>query len=328
MATFSQKSKIQAIRHVMTPSIGFSFVPDLKNFVPNYYRTYTRITTKDTSDVRYSIYDNTYYGTPSLPVRSGSLSFSLSNNLEVKVKSDKDTVTGTKKIKIIENLNASASYNIYAPSYKLSSIGINGSSTLLKDFTINYNGTIDPYDMDSLGRIDRYYWKKHKGIGRLTNAGVSFRYTFKSSEGSPKEGQEPNANNPQSKNNNVPAAPLTRGYNYFDVPWSFSFSYSLNYSKPLRKSEIVQVLDFDGSISLTKKWNIGFQSGYDFKAKEFSYTTFNISRNLHCWVMTFDFAPFGPFRFYNFRITALSTLLNDLKYETRKDYYDYNYSRY
>ncbi len=197
----------------------------------------------------------------------------------------------------------------------MSPIGINGSSTLFKDFTVNFNGTINPYDIDTAGRlINRYYWKKHKSIGRLTNAGLSFRYMFKSSEGSKAQKDGEGAN--------------TSVYNYFDVPWTFSFSYSLNYSKPMKKAEIVQVLDFDGSISLTKKWNIGFQSGYDFKAKEFAYTTFNISRNLHCWVMTFDFAPFGQYRFYNFRITALSTLLNDLKYENRKDFYDYNYSRY
>lgn len=316
MAMFKKDAKIQAIRHVMTPSVSFSFVPDLKSFVPNYYKSYTRYTPNDTSEVKYSIYERNIYGTPSLPMRSGSLSFSLSNNLEMKVRSDKDTVTGTKKIKLIENLNISTSYNIYSEEFNLSPIGINGSSTLFKDFTVNFNGTINPYDIDTAGRvINRYYWKKHKSIGRLTNAGLSFRYTFKSSEGSNAEKDGEGAN-------------TASGYNYFDVPWSFSFSYSLNYSKPMKKAEIVQVLDFDGSISLTKKWNIGFQSGYDFKAKEFAYTTFNISRNLHCWVMTFDFAPFGQYRFYNFRITALSTLLNDLKYETRKDYYDYNYSRY
>jgi hypothetical protein len=323
MATFKAKSKIQAIRHVMTPSIGFSFVPNLKDFLPNYYRTYTRYTTKDTTQVQYSIYEKNIYGTPSLSGRSGSLSFSLGNSLEMKVKSDKDTVTGTKKIRLIDNLNFSSSYNIYAEEFNLSPINIAGSSTLFKDFTVNFNGTVNPYDIDADGKlINRYYWKKHKSIGRLTNAGLSFSYRFQSSEGQKKD-DKGTANEPK-ENSPVSSMP----YTYFDIPWSLSFSYSLNYSKPYKTSEVVQVLDFNGTVALTKKWNIGFQSGYDFKQKEFSYTTFNISRNLHCWVMTFDFAPFGAFRFYNFRIAALSTLLNDLKYETRKDYYDYNYSRY
>jgi hypothetical protein len=330
MATFKKEAKIQQIRHVMTPTIGFSFVPDMKNLVPNYYKSYTKYAATDSAaDVNYLIYERSLFQPPNVQGRSGSINFSLGNSLEMKIKSDKDTVTGVKKVKIIETLNVSTNYNIYAKEFNLSPFNITGSTKLFKEFGITFNGTVDPYDTDAEGRkINRYYWKKHKGIGRLTNAGLSFGYTFKSSEGTKKEGEQKTGATGAAVNDDIdtPPAPAEE-YSYFSIPWSFRFSYSLNYNKVLKTSNVVQSLSFGGSISLTKKWSVGFESGYDFEAKNFSYTTFNISRNLHCWVMTFDCAPFGQYRFYNFRITALSTLLNDLKYETRKDYYDYNYLR-
>jgi lipopolysaccharide export system protein LptA len=340
MATFGKDSKIQAIRHVMTPSISLSFTPDMRNLVPNYYRKFKQYnpTTKDTTEVQYSIYEATKYGSPtSPPGRSGSLSFSLGNNVEMKVRSAKDTVTGVKKVKIIENLNVSSGYSIYAESFKLSNINISGTTTLYKEFRVTYNGTIDPYCLDSAGtsRIDRYYWKDHNSLGRLTSAGLSFGYTFQSAKGKKKEEQAKrgesatNEKNPSAiseKNNRPPQK--REDYTYFDIPWSLSFNYSLNYSKPYKKSTVTQGLSFNGSFSLTPKWQVGFSSGYDFINKEISYTSFNISRNLHCWAMTFDFAPFGNYRFYSFHIAAISTLLQDLKYDNRKDFNDYNYTNY
>lgn len=328
MATFKKEAKIQQIRHVMTPTIGFSFTPDMKSLVPNYDRSYTKITATDTTEVTYSIYSSNIYQPPRAQERRGSIQFSLGNSLEMKVKSDKDTLTGIKKVTLIESLNIATSYNIYAKEFKLSPFSINGSTKLFKDFGINFSGTVNPYDTDSAGRdINRYYWKKHKGIGRLTNAGLSFGYTFKSSEGKKKEDEKLRPGGTTETGIDGAPAPA-KDYDYFNVPWSFTFSYSLNYSKVLKTKNIVQSLNFGGNISLTQKWTVGFQSGYDFQAKDFSYTTINISRNLHCWVMTFDCAPFGSYRFYNFRITALSTLLNDLKYDMHKDLYDYNYSRF
>jgi len=325
MASFKKGARIEAIRHVMSPSVSVSFTPELTSLVPNYFREYTK---RDTSGkvtiVKYNIYERSKYGPPpTLPKKSGNVSFSLGNTLEMKVRSDKDTVTGTKKVKIIENLNFSSGYNIYAEQYNLSNISFNGSTTLYKDFRVTFNGNINPYSLDSLGnQIDRYYWKDHKSIGRLTNAGMSFGYSFSPGKGGKKEeGKEPAKADGEEKA--APKAPVEE-FAYFDVPWSLSFNYSLNYTKPKYKAEIIQSLSFNGSLSLTKKWQIGFNSGYDFESKQFSYTSFNISRNLHCWNMTIDFAPFGKYRFYSFRIAAISTLLNDLKYDTRKDYYDYN----
>jgi hypothetical protein len=330
-ADFGKNSKIQAIRHVITPSVSLNMTPDIKSLVPNYYDSYWKTDPKTgkKSEVKYSIYERNIYGTPSLPVRGGSVSFSVNNNLEMKVKSDKDTLTGVKKIKLIETLNFSTGYSIYATQFNWSNISFSGTTTLYKEFRVNFNGSIDPYQLDSAGkyRVNRLYIRDGKGIGRLVNAGMSFGYQFQSGKGKKGENEGANKGGQTDKDEKAPPKPK-EDYAYFSVPWSLSFNYSWNYSKPFKESRIIQSLSFSGSLSLTPKWQIGFSSGYDFEMKKFAYTSFNISRNLHCWNMTFDFAPFGPYRFYSFRIAAISQLLQDLKYDTRKDYYDYNYRNY
>jgi lipopolysaccharide assembly outer membrane protein LptD (OstA) len=350
---FKKGSKIEAIRHVLTPSISVSFTPDLNFMAPNYYKTYEKYdtTTGTYSTVKYNIYTGTQYGAPStIPTKSGTVSFSLANTLEMKVKSDKDTVTGTKKIKILESLNLSASYNMFADSMKLSTISFSASAPLVKSVKLSVSGTLDPYALDTYGtRINKYYWENHKSLGRITSASTSFGYTFQGGKGKDsggdkkgdnsqnKDGQPSgntdqngeNQNNPNSPNNAPTQSQPKKDnkpkgdYQYFSIPWSLSFNYSLQYSKPKFDATITQSLSFSGSMTLTPKWKVGFSSGYDFESKEFSYTTFNITRNLHCWTMSFDFAPFGTYRFYNFRISALSSILSDLKYEQRKDTYDY-----
>lgn len=325
MLQFGPRSAVNAVRHVVTPSASVSFVPGIKELVPNYFRTYK---TSDSTSAEYSIYDGNYYSTPRGSTRSASISFNLGNNLEAKVRSAKDTITGFRKIVIIQSLNFSASYNPYALERKLSTISWNGVSPIFKGFSINYNGVIDPYDIDSLGRsTNTYYWKKHKGIGRLTSAGVSFGYTFKGGGGSGEtQQQQPQTGQNQqppvsAQEDNVPKRPV-EDFTYFQVPWSFTFNYNLNYTKYGFKKEIIQSLTFNGNVTLTKKWQISFNSGYDFKAKDFSITSVSITRNLHCWNMSVNFIPFGPYRYYEFRILAASALLQDLKYEQRRDYYD------
>ena len=354
---FGKESKIQQIRHVITPSIGFSFVPPLAGLVPKgYYKNY--ISGYDTIKHRsiyseYSIYDKNYYHSPVVPRRSGSLTFGLTNNLEMKIKSDKDTVTGIRKIVLIQSLSLNSNYNIYADSFKLSNISFNGTIPVVKGLDFTFNGGIDPYQTkfslaDSTGRkalikIDKYFWENHIGLGKITSFAFSLGYHFQSGQGSGSKSTDgktptppqlngakklPDARDAAKDNSNV--APLS-DYNYFKVPWSLGFNYSFNYTKSLRlndslyRSDIIQTLGFNGDLSLTAKWKISGTSGYDFKAKAFSRTSFSIKRDLHCWVMSVDFSPFGAGRYYNLRINVLSSLLRDIKYEKREDYYDYGY---
>jgi len=338
MYTFSKNSKIQAIRHVITPSIGFSFVPGISGMVPNYYRQY-RTGNKNGVDVMsdYSIYDGTKYGTPGVPRRSGSLSFGLNNSVEMKIKSAKDTVTGVKKVKILQSLNFSSSYDIYRDSMNLSPIRFSGSAPITEGLDITFSGTIDPYENDVYGRdINRFYWTTHGLPGRLTDFSTGFGYNFKSAQG--KKTNDPNdkTNNPNDNTNNpndntkkaVPQQPDTE-YGYFDVPWNFRFNYILNYQNNGVTKNFTQTLSFSGDVKLTKKLSSTVTSGYDFKSHQFSYTAFTITRDLHCWEILVNFSPFGNYKFYNFTIHAKSTILRDLKYEKRKDYRDFSgYSAY
>ncbi len=324
------------IRHVLTPTISFSFIPGLKDIVSNYTRTIQADTAKHISAQTYTIYSNNIYGAPtSSATHSGTFSFGVGNNLEMKVKSDKDTVTGTKKIVLVQSFNISSGYDIYRPTNKLSQIGMSGSSPIFKNFNVTYNGNIDPYDVGVLGQDTTvYYWKTHHKIGRLTSAGISFGYTF--TGGNPKQTDNKNttgagAQTQQDKDKEAAKNKKNKvDFDYFKIPWSLTFAYNLNYSKFASTAQTIQSLTVNGNFSLTPKWKFNFNSGYDFKVKKIVPTTsFSIQRDLHCWVMSLNVAPIGPYRYYFFKIAVLSSFLNDLKYEQHKNFYDYQgYNNY
>jgi hypothetical protein len=321
-----RNSKIKAIRHVMRPSASISLIPSLKGLVPDYSDYYTDIQGRRQ---RYSRYEQNIYGTPtSSNTKSGSISLGLFNNLEMKVRSDKDTSansTGERKIKLIESLNLGTSYNIFADSMGWSNISLSGNTTIVEGLSITASGSLDMYTYDkipkgdyySYNRRNKYELKENHRLGRLTNMSLSTGYSFQSKQGTSSEKDK--EKNPRSKDL------LPDEYNYFNIPWSFSFSYDFTYSKPYDVSEFLHTFRFDGDFSLTKNWKVNFSSGYDVKANKFSYTTIGINRDLHCWVMSFNCSPFGETKFYNFQINVKSALLQDIKYDKRKSNYDYMY---
>lgn len=319
MFQFKKGAKIEAIRHVLRPSVGVSMVPSLKGLVRDYNRTYTdaegRVNT-------YSIYERNIYGTPSSSnTKSGAVSIGVFNNLEMKVRSDKDTVTGTKKIKLIDNLNFNTSYNIFADSMGWAPVSMSGSTTLFEGMAINISGSFDLYSLRKTIRGNQIIYQRDKEfefsrtgkLARLTSMSFTTGYQFQS-----KQGNE----NKEEKGDSRNVVPDE--YDYFDIPWQFSIDYDLTYSKPYDKSEFLQTFRFSGNFSLTNKWKINFSSGYDVKANKFTYTTVGIDRDLHCWAMSFNFSPFGETKFYSFQINVKSALLRDIKYDKRKSIYDYN----
>lgn len=326
----SKKFVIQQIRHVFRPTASVSLVPDLRDLVPNYSRTvldengnpYTDNTGRT---YEYSMYEGAKYGAPSSASRkSGTLSLSAYNNLEMKVRSKSDTITGLKKIKLIENLNIGTSYNIFADSMRWSNISISGNTALTEKLRLDFNANMDPYSykLNSKGlpeRTSTTEFKRNGKIGRLTNFGFRTSYSFQSGQGKNKKESE-------SASPGGPKKPgVVEEYDYFDIPWNFSFDYSFNYSKsnPFEKSQIIQTLSFNGGLSLTPKWKIHATSGFDFKTKDFTYTTIGLDRDLHCWAMTFSCSPFGTVKFYSFSINVKSAILKDLKYDKHKSIYDY-----
>ncbi|MBC5623391.1 putative LPS assembly protein LptD [Butyricimonas hominis] len=312
MFLFKPGSKVAAIRHMIRPSFSASYTPALKPL-----GKYTKEYFDGEKYVEYAIHEGLPY-TPKTTIgtQSGSISFSLDNNVEMKVRNDNDT-TGDeqfKKVKLLESFQIRVSYNPFADSMRFSTIGLSARTKVFNNkVDLNFSGTLDPYAVDGNGRkINKY----HGGIGRLTNATISSNFSLSGDNGKNKE----------KKNEMVGG--YYDDYMDFDVPWNLSLRYNLNYTKtyssasPKGKGDIRQILSINGDLSLTPKWKISFQSGYDFKANEVTSTSFSITRDLHCWEMVFNCMPFGQHQSYNFEIHVRSSMLRDLKLTKRESFTD------
>ncbi len=318
-----KRGPIKVIRHVVTPSVSYSWRPDFSQQKFGYYEVDP---TDSTGKRLYSPYKNGIYGVPGQG-KSGSMSFSLSNNLEMKVKNEKDTVSGEKKIVLLESLNFGTSYNMLADSMNWSPLSVSARTTLFKVLSINFDASGDFYGLDKNGnRINKYNNQVTGKPIRFTRAGLSTGFNIDSKTFSGESKKQDNETNEASENPNQPPVDQELGdlseYDYFKIPWSLRVDYSFDYSKSGFSTEITQTLGFSGDFSLTPKWKIGFRSNYDFKAKQFSYTQFNLSRDLHCWAASLQFVPFGPRQSYSFNIAVKSSILQDLKYDKHRTWMD------
>jgi hypothetical protein len=319
-------SRIKAIRHKMTPSVSFSYTPDFGQEKFGFYGRYL-----DYSGVEhiYNRYEGAVFGYAGRG-ESGSINFSLSNNLEAKMLDLADSTKNEKeikykKVKILDNLSMSTSYNLIADSMNMSMISIRGRTTI-KGVSINFGGNLDPYNVDRTGKpYHEYMWNVGKGLnklGRLTSANMSFGMSFES-----KKGQDEAA---KTKKEDEENQILPGGYDQyydFNIPWSFNFDYSLTYTnsfKPDSKPGIMQSLNFSGQLSLTENWRLSMNTNFDIQNMKFSFTTFNVSRELHCWAMSFNFVPFGDRKSYSFTLSAKSSMLKDLKLEKQRSWFDNN----
>jgi hypothetical protein len=337
-------SRIQAIRHVIKPSVGFSFVPTLAGLSSkNMYRQVQVDTIPGHMSPYYSIYEGSIFGTPSLSSKSGNVSFSLVNIVEGKVFERNDTTNKAKKVKIIDNFSINTAYNIFADSMRWAPVSMQIRTTLKNNINISANSNFTLYGSDSKGRtIGTFLYAQNKQLMRLTNFTTSLDLNVsdllkgnkdkKSSGTSAPQGalnqgfagsdalQGPNSGLPQ--NSGTTALTDKYGYRNFDVPWTLNMSYSINYFKSALTSTITQTLSFNGNVSLTKKTAITYTSGYDFTGKEITMTQIGITRDLHCWEMSFNWVPNGTMKMWNFTLRVKASVLGDLKYERRKDYHD------
>jgi hypothetical protein len=343
-ARFTSKKKdsyFVALRHVISPTASFSFVPDISRIMPNnYYRTlvYPRTITQATHEEKYSVFQNGMYSTPALPGRSGSLSLGLGNNIEMKVRPKNDTTGTEKKVSILDNLNFSASYNPFLKEFKWSTINMSGSTRLFNNnLTLTFGGTFDPYALDADNkRINKSLFAEEGKLLRLTRAYINTGFSLKSKAkggGGSSTGRSVESlddiSTDRSPVESMVESPLeeSAGFYYgdyvdFDVPWSLRVDYSWSYSNPARTPNFTHTIRLSGDISLTPKWKIGGNTGYDFVARKLSVTNLNIHRDLHCWEMRFTIVPFGQRKSYSFTINAKTAILRDLKYDKRKSWYD------
>ena len=344
--------KIQMIRHVFTPSVSFSAAPDFGSSRYGFWQTYSKIENGKRVDVKYSPFSHGIFGTAPQG-KQGTVSFNVSNNLEMKVNSDRDT-TGVRKISFIENLTAGISYNMAADSMNWSNINTSILIKLTKNFNLQASAVFDTYtyQLNEYGnpvRVNIPRWKAGKGLGRLSSTGTSFSYTFsndtfkKKSKNNTKEtetstNETPIDNNTENTENRENESQektedsgleMKDGYMVWNVPWSLSVNYSINYGygtfnkkKMEYNGKITQNLSFSGRIQPTKNWSFNFSASYDFDAKKIAYMNCGITRDMHCWTMSANFIPVGPYKSYNFHISVKSSLLSDLKWDKSGNSYD------
>lgn len=337
--------KVKMIRHVLTPTISFNAAPDFGSNFFGYYGQYQYPDAQGVMQTRqYSYFPNSLFGVPGTG-KTGSVTLSLANNLEMKVKSDNDS-TGEKKISLIENFTVSQSYNFAADSLRFSNINTSIMLRLVKNFNLNLSAVWDVYtyalnDYGNPVRVNKLRIANGKGLGRLSSTGTSFSYnfnnnTFKRKKKNTKD-TEPTDNNtsnrmpiqggdetinPTESNEEMQVNP--DGYVQWEVPWNLSINYSIGYAygqfnkqKMEYDGRITQNLSLSGNIRPTRNWNFSFTASYNFDTHKIAYMNCNISRDLHCFTMTASFVPVGPYKSYNFHISANSSLLQDLKYDKR-----------
>lgn len=331
-----RKGPIRAIRHVFTPSIGLSYNPDFSKDFWNYYDTYY-----DANGIEqlYSMFQGNIYGTPPSG-EAGRINYSFGNNLEIKVPSKKDTITGMKKVKIIEDLSFSGSYDIAKDSLNFSYLSVSGRTTLFKNLSVRYSSIWDPYVLDSAGvkQLNKFEWDVNKRLFRKKSVGWNFSLsyslnndTFKKNTGNKNSATKQFESTPlasEEEMNDIRSHP--EDYIDWSTQWSLSLSYNLTLSNNISyinlvmndDRKVIQTLGVNGNINLTPKWKVSVQSGWDFELKKLSYTSLTIYRDLHCWEMRFNWIPLGTYKSWNFSINVKAAALQDLKLSKKKDYRD------
>ncbi len=346
---FDGDSKVQAIRHVMTPSVSFSYNPDFSGPERGVYQ---ELQVSPTDTIRISKYQGFAYASPS-GFESRSLNISLQNNLEMKVLDPEDTITGTKKVKVFDNLSMSTGYNFAADSFKLANINWSTRTSFFKNaMSVAVGGQVDPYiytegPTENGIRVDRFAWNAGRGLGQLSQSNVALTLRLKPKSDRDEEEEEDFTDptrtrdqfgddpfNPVDEFGNPIEGAEEAEYNYlqnnpneyvdFNIPWTLNVSYSVNRVKRgLAKVEYRHTLSFSGSLKLTPKTNISVNSGYDIDNKEFTQTRINISRDLHCWGLTFGWVPFGRFQSFSLVIKPKASLLQDLKLQRKRSFLDF-----
>lgn len=319
-------SRVKAIRHVVTPNVSFSYRPDLSD---PYYQT-VRVDSAGNTQ-RFSFYEGGIYGAP-VSSRTGNVNFNLINNFEAKYKSKNDTIDELQKVKLLENLSFGASYNIYADSLNWTPINVNGRTNIGKNLSFQFSGTLDPYGNNKNGqRVNELARDLNGTLLRLTRAAAAITYRIQSKERTGNKDQVDEEGQYKSKYANETELDFINSnpeaYIDFNIPWSLNFNYNITYSPNFNESapsttEVINTLSFSGDFSLTENWKIEFRSGYDFEQNDLSYTTLNIHRDLHCWRMNFSVIPFGPRQSYTFDIAVKAPVLQDLKLQRRRSWFD------
>lgn len=334
-----KNSKIIAIRHVIRPTLSLNYKPDLSKkyyYTDTIYKGYTG---------RLHEFSGSLFGGYA-EGRTGGMSFNLDNNLEMKVKpkrakGDTTQAMEPKKIRLIDGYGLSTGYNFLRDSLKLDYISLYFRANIFEKINISANGTLNPYQSDSIGRdIDKYAWSGGKfSPGRLTSGSISISTSFQSKPKDQKKEDEKKKQLQQNLESPELRADQQRLLDYarqnpnefvdFNIPWQVTLSYSLNFYQRLRADysgydkEFSSNLNFSGSFNLTPKWNFSVNGYYDIDTKDLQTFTMSIAREMHCWQMSINVTPIGLYRFFNISISPKASVLQDLRINRTRSFYSY-----
>ena len=330
---FSPKSKVIAIRHEVRPTISASYHPD---FAGKYYYN----TKVDTSGrvVRFSQYDGGIIGSFSEGT-FGGIGFGIDNLLEMKVKDKSDTSDKAipKKVKLIDGFGFNSSYNFLADSFALGNFSIYARSTLFEKINITASANLDPYAVDSLGYpVNKILFDLSKfKIGRITggNLAISTSFTSKSKDGKNDKNKELPVDpfmTPDEQQRQLQFARANPAeFTDFNIPWTISLSYSLNFTNVLKRdfsgyeTQVYSSLNFNGDFSLTPKWKMGATGYYDVTTQKLQQLSTFITREMHCWQLSINVTPIGLYRSININFSPKSGILRDLKINRNRTFSSY-----
>lgn len=336
MFGFGKNSSIKAIRHELRPQISASYTPNMNG----HFFYSTQIDTTGRKE-RYSVFSNSTIAQPFGEGEFGGLSFSLDNILQMKVKDKKDTTAGaTKKVMLLDGFSLGGAYNFLIDSFQMSYLSLSARTNLFDKINITASGTLDPYQNDTTGRrINRLVWKdKALSLGRFIGGSISISSQF---QGGDKKQQDQKKQSLHNAVNPYTGLPITdeqaeaayissnpADYVDFSIPWSINVGYSLRVNSVFDKAKkdynlsVSSDFNFNGTLSLTPKWQVGLNGIYNFTTSQLGLIAISISREMHCWQMSINLSPVGKNRFFSIVISPKSGLLRDIKVNRTRNFFD------
>ncbi|MDT8415183.1 MAG: putative LPS assembly protein LptD [Flavobacteriaceae bacterium] len=337
---FGEDKRIQAIRHVMRPSVSYSYRPAFDQFFEEFELPET-----DTSGNPLPLINNEFtrfeggiFGAPSNQA-SSFMGFSLANTFEAKVRDRDTTKTEPKKITLLSSLNFSTGYNFEADSLKLSPLSVRGGTQLFNNtLGVNFGMVLDPYALDNNNnKFNTLNINNGGSLFRLTSANITMDYAFSSKDFKPRENRVQDGSQNNSRDDDLFGVSDDFSDNRLreeedgeeeeketklymaNMPWDLRLAHSFSYNNARRQNEVTNnSLMVSGNIDLTPGWRIGASTGYDFINNGFTFTQLRFERDLRTWRINFNWTPLGARQSWFFFIGIKSSVLSEIKYEKNR----------
>ena len=314
-----KSKRIKQIRHLLIPTLNYTYRPDYGAKQYGFYKeVYSDTTHRYLS--KYSVFENAMFAGPAAGVQN-SLGINLNNTFDAKIRKSTDTGYVYNKVQLLQNLSLNGNYNFAADSFKMSVVTISARTKIWKFFDILANSTFDPYYYIATKhyRTRDLCIDRNGKLARFTNGNIALNASFSSNAvNAMKAAKKPDLTNGAEKG----ATPTNTVQSQAQLPWNLNMYYNINLTKDTGKVRHVQTLSFSGDIAITKNWKMGVTSGYDFTAKNLSYTSINLYRDLRCWEARIDWVPFGFRKSYSLTINLKTSMLSDVKIPRQRQWYD------